>query len=134
MTHWAIQYIGLPWAFGQAGPHAYDCWNFVRLVYNRHFNIDLPVVEYTADWKDSAKKLQDPEARREWRKVDKPQEGDAVMMARSRYPIHIGLWINANGTQGVLHCLERVGVHFTSQNLIRSSGWGSLEYYRHASR
>lgn len=134
MTHWATEYIGLPWEYGARGPRAYDCWNFVCVVMKNNFSIQMPNVEYEPNWKDAAYKLNTAENRKNWREVPKPVEGDITFMGRSRYPVHIGIWINANGSQGVLHCMDRIGVHFTTQNMLVASGWGLLEHYRHSSR
>lgn len=134
MTHWATAFIGLPWRYGAQGPDEFDCWGFFRHVQSTQFNIDAPLISYEQDWRDSAKQLDDHAERDNWIQVQQPQEGDAVLMGRSRLPVHIGIWIEANGTQGVLHCLERVGVHFTPARSLRAEGWGHLSYYRHKTK
>ncbi len=133
MSHWATQYIGLPWEFGAAGPDKFDCWGFVRMAEKVHFGIDMPHVGYAADWHETANHLKVHPERANWNLVTTPSEGDVVMMARNRLPIHIGVWINANNTSGVLHCLEGSGVLFHAAKNLRMNGWGSLQYFRHKS-
>lgn len=129
MNHWATGYVGIPWAYGAQGPDCYDCWNFVREVQIKHFGIDVPVILY-ADQRDVSNQLQHNPELDNWVHVNAPAEGDIVMMARAKIPAHVGVWIAANETQGVLHCLKGIGVVFTRQNMIQSSGWGQLKYYR----
>jgi hypothetical protein len=62
--------------------------------------------------------------------VDDPREGDLVLMARNRRPVHIGVMVQANGHLGVLHCMEPSGVVFSSIGGLVAVGWGTLTYYR----
>lgn len=41
VTWWA-RYIGLPFADGGRGPHAFDCWGLVRQIYADQLGVDLP--------------------------------------------------------------------------------------------
>lgn len=128
--HWAARYIGLPWKLGATGPEEYDCWGFFRHVQRVHFHLDVPPVAYGPNWRDAAQALlHDPEVA-QWHKVSNPREGDAVMMARSKLPVHIGIWIHANGVDGVLHALQGVGVVYHPFKLLSANGWGSIHYYR----
>jgi hypothetical protein len=61
--------------------------------------------------------------------VDQPVDGDLVMMARRSVPVHIGIWVNANGRGGVLHCLEKSGVVFSDKLSLRAMGFGGITYY-----
>lgn len=130
MSHWATKFIGLPWAYGARGPHEFDCWNFVRHVQKDHFGIDMPEVDYHDDWKSAAENLSHHEERRNWTQVDKAQEGDVVLMARSRLPVHIGICITANRQSGVIHCVRGQGVVFQPFGSLTVAGWGSLQFYR----
>lgn len=133
MTHWATQYIGLPWEYGAKGPEGYDCWGFTRHIQKEHFGISMPEIDYGREWHTAANNLQNHEERANWCRTAVAEEGDIVMMARSRLPIHIGVYITANRTPGILHCLQGVGVVFNPLLSLRSAGWGSLQYYRRAS-
>lgn len=129
MSHWATGYIGISWEYGAQGPDSYDCWNFVRHVQKTRFSIDVPVILYT-DQRDVSHQLQHNAELDRWTQTDSPIEGDIVMMARAKIPAHVGVWIKANGHEGILHCLQHVGVVFTRENAIRSHGWGQLKFYR----
>lgn len=130
MTHWAIQYIGLPWKYGAQGPTEFDCWGFVRHVEREHFGVDVPLIDYDDDWHVAARHLKEHPERVNWERMERPREGDLVMMARGRLPIHIGVYITANGKPGILHCLQGAGVVFNEMKSLRSAGWGALQYYR----
>lgn len=130
--HWAFDYVGKPWKFGGSGPDEFDCWGFVRWVQRHHYGIEMSDVEYkNDDWKDAARALNEDSERDSWSLVGIPGDGDLVLMARSRLPVHIGVWIKANGTEGILHCVQGVGVSFLRRRDLRLSGWGSFQYYTH---
>lgn len=129
MTHWAIDYVGLPWAFGAQGPEAYDCWNFVREVQKTHYGLELPTVEYTLDWRVAGRELEANAERDNWVQIDKPADGCVALMARSKLPVHIGVVIKANGRLGVLHCLQGAGVVFHLLTSLPGAGWGRLTYF-----
>ncbi len=129
MNHWAIDYIGVPWRYGAQGPDAFDCWNFVREVQRKQFGVHVPIIMY-ADQREVSNHLQQNPELNNWLQVDSPVEGDIVMMARAKIPAHVGVWVKANASEGVLHCVQGIGVVFTSMGMVRSSGWGSLKYYR----
>jgi len=129
IMHWASEYIGIQWEYGARGPDSYDCWNFVREVQSKKFNVDVPIIEYV-DQRDVFYQLQHNAELDRWKQVESPIEGDIVMMARAKIPAHVGIWINANNDEGILHCLQGSGVVFMRQNSIRSNGWGQLKFYR----
>lgn len=129
MNHWATKYIGIPWKFGGQGPDTYDCWNFVREVQGTHFNIEVPIITYD-DQRDVFHHLQHNAELDHWTQMETPIEGDIIMMARAKIPAHVGVWVKSNVQEGVLHCLQGIGVVFTAQQAIRSSGWGQLKFYR----
>ncbi len=133
MSHWALQYIGAPWQFGGRGPDTFDCWGFVAHVQRLHFGIEMPFIEVpdAEHWRQAAHLLEEHDERKNWEAVGIPQEGDCVLMARARLPVHIGVWIAANGTHGVLHCLQGHGVLFQPARALAVAGWGRLQYYRH---
>lgn len=130
--HWATEYIGKPWQYAATGPDAYDCWGFVCAVQRDRFGIQMMDVEYDENWRTAANHLKQHDERRHWDQVEvkDAHEGDVVLMARARLPIHIGIWIAANATEGVLHCLQGIGVTFTPSGSLRGQGWGSLQYFR----
>lgn len=131
MNHWAGDLVGKPWAFGAQGPDVFDCWGFVRFVQKHHYQIEVPEIGYAHNVRETAKLLVNHTERDNWVQVKEPEDGDLVMMARNSRPMHIGVWIKANGTYGVLHCLEGIGVVFQAGRTLSISGWGSFQYFRH---
>jgi len=130
MNHWAINYIGKPWEYGAQGPDTFDCWGFTRFVQFEHFNIELPFISVPKDWMESKYEIEHNAERALWVKVETPIEGDIVLMARNKVPVHIGITIFANNKLGVLHCAQGCGVVFQDPIGLRSAGWGGLTYYR----
>lgn len=129
MTHWAIQYIGQEWV-----PQSNDCWAFCRRIWADHFGLDVPVVDVDpAHLAAVVHAFHGHAERAHWIEVAYPREGDAVLLAHSRYPSHVGVWIEADDG-GVLHCDQASGVCFSSPQALARAGWGHLRYYRHLDR
>lgn len=129
MNHWATQYIGLPWRRGATGPQAFDCWGLVVQVQATRFNVAMPsIAALPGTLREVAAAI--AEHRQGWSQVDTPKEGDVVLMSRTRIPMHIGVWIIANGHGGVLHCSELAGVTFNRAQALRAQGWGHVTYWR----
>lgn len=122
--HWAVQYIGIPWQQGAQGPHAFNCWFFFRHVQMKHFGRDVPVVD--VEQLDMAAMHRVASAGN-WRRVETPLEGDAVLMPRPD-ELHIGLWCNANGG-GVLHCARGFGVVLQRPAAVALDGWPTMEFW-----
>jgi cell wall-associated NlpC family hydrolase len=134
MNHWAFNYMGLEHRRGATGPDAYDCLGFVTEIQRVRFGITMSPIDRSFEIADDAKVIRDHPERQQWVEVDKPQEGDVVLMARRKIPVHIGVWIQANGTVGVLHCVERAGVIFSTIPNLAIQGWGSVSFFRHWDR
>lgn len=132
MSHWATPLIGKPWCYGARGPDAFDCWGFVQYVQRMHYGIELPEVLVPSAWPAVRDLLANHDEHKHWVKVPHPIDGDIVMMARNRVPVHIGIAIEANGGRGVLHCFEPSGVVYQPYPALRLGGWGGLTYFRHA--
>ncbi len=131
--HWAVEYIGRPWVNGAQGPDSFDCWSFFRFIQREKFGIDVPAVDIDADHLRSVlTAFSSHDELKMWNPVNLPGEGDAVLMRHSKHPSHIGLYINVDGG-GVLHCVRGEGVVFSTLTSLKLTGWGRLEFYRHAS-
>lgn len=126
MSHWAVRYIGTPWSHGD-----HDCWGFFRSVQLDQFGRSIPAfpLESYKSMACARAVAGNPE-RSNWIPVDKPEEGDAVLMAHAKHPSHVGVWISADGGK-VLHCVNGPGVVAQTVSQLKLSGWGHLEYYRH---
>lgn len=132
MSHWATPLIGKPWRYGAQGPDEFDCWGFVRFVQREYYEVNLPDVLVPDTWPAVRKLLEHHEEHKRWNKVEAPDDGDIVMMARNKIPVHVGIALRANNTQGVLHCFEPSGVVFQPYASLRIGGWGGLTFYRRA--
>ena len=125
MNHWASDYIGLPYV-----PQQRDCWAFCRTVWSERFGLDVPVVEvngYTL--RSITRAFSHHPERALWNAVEYPREGDAVLLAHTRFPSHVGIWLDADGG-GVLHCQDPLGVIFSRRDALERAGWARLQFYR----
>lgn len=126
MNHWAADYIGLPWV-----RHEHDCWQFFRKVQHERFGRVVPEIPMETYRRGACVALlEQHQERANWQLVEKPEEGDAVLLAHARHPSHIGLWVDVDGG-GVLHCVGGIGVCFQTVKSMKAGGWGHLEFYRH---
>jgi cell wall-associated NlpC family hydrolase len=130
---WAFEYLGKPYQIGAQGPDRFDCWGFFRYIQRERFGIDVPFIDADAgNFHEVARRFRDSDEREMWISVTSPKEGDAVLMAHCKYPSHVGVWLDVDGG-GVLHCVRGEGVVFGSLTSLKNSGWGKVEYFRHAS-
>lgn len=124
--HWAFDYIGQPWV-----RHEHDCWQFFRRVQLERFGRALPEIPMETYRRGACQALLECHAERaQWRPVDRPQEGDAVLLSHARHPSHVGLWVDVDGG-GVLHCVGGSGVVFQTVKSLKATSWGHMEFYRH---
>lgn len=107
-------YIGLPYH-----PSDFNCWHLVQQVQREQFGRELPSFTVSgARLHEVAQTFHHAAERQNWHRTDKPGHGCCVLMRRTRYPIHIGVWLEIDGG-GVLHNLENLGVVFQKpQDLI----------------
>lgn len=122
-------YIGMPWVVGTDGPDTFDCMGFFKHVQGKHFDVQVPMIFAPDPNDDRAISLLflTHEERRNWKKIEEPEHGCAVLIRR---PMHIGTWLNIDGG-GVLHCVRGVGVVFTSDASWLVSGFGRREFFRY---
>lgn len=86
-AHWAVKYIGLPYANGARGPDVFDCWGLVWWVQKHEFGRilpEFPVLECAPEIKAQLK---------EWSQVETPSDGDVVVMNGGR---HVGIYMDAD--------------------------------------
>jgi hypothetical protein len=122
--------IGLPWVAGARGPEAYDCWGLFLAVQRQHFGRDLPEIPVDAlNLRAVLDAFTAHPERQRWQSVSAAEEGDAVLMRQSRYPVHIGVWMDIDGG-GVLHAVRHAGVVFQSLAALNAHGWRIEGHYR----
>lgn len=132
----AARYIGLPYRDKGRGPDAWDCWGGVRMVLADVFHVHLPdyADAYTcAADRGSVAAAVDAGLRDGWRRVERPREGDLLILRIAGRPWHCGLMVSARqflhwpppGRDGrqLLSCIERVDAPLWAR---RIEG-----YYRH---
>lgn len=127
------QYIGLPWESGAQGPEAFDCWSFFRAIQRLHFKRDLPVISVDANnIRTVISAFQETSEYSSWEQVerfDQLENGDAVLMSQSRFPSHVGAWIDVDGG-GVIHCVHGSGVIFSTPTTLTRDGWSNIKLYK----
>lgn len=130
MTHFANKYIGRPWVAGAQGPDSFDCWGFVRYVLKHEYDHNVPQVNVNAEClRDVLQAFRTDLAFQAFKEVEKPQDGDVVLMRQSKNPVHAGLWLDIDGG-GVLHCVRDSGVVFQNVRSLNTCGWYLDSYYR----
>ena len=122
--------IGLPWIAGARGPEAYDCWGLFLAVQRQHFGRVLPEIPVDAlNLRAVLDAFNGHPERQRWQPVSRAEEGDAVLMRQSRYPVHIGVWLDIDGG-GVLHAVRHAGVVFQTLAALDAHGWRIEGFYR----
>lgn len=96
---WAGKYIGLPYADKGRTRAGADCWGGVRLVLADVFGIALP--DYadsytTADDMDSVADAVAAGLEHGWKRTEKPQEGDLLILRVAGRPWHCGIMVTAD--------------------------------------
>lgn len=126
-AHWAVTYIGESWV-----PRQNDCWSFCRKVWRDRFGFDVPEMPISPfHLREVAHAMQQHDERANWVEVAEPGEGDAVLMAYNRFPVHVGVWVAADGG-GLLHCEQKTGVIFSNRAALARMGITRMWYFRRA--
>lgn len=129
-AHWASAWLGRLWRAGGRGPEVFDCWGLFLAVQRSRFARDLPEIPVDAlNLRTVIQTFRDHPQRQHWRLVDSALEGDAVLMRQSRFCVHVGVWLAADGG-GVLHCVQDSGVVFQSKSALTQHGWQIAGFYR----
>lgn len=129
--HWAIQYIGTPWESGAQGPHAFDCWSFVRHVQREHFCRTLPIVDIKAEnLREVCRAFDRHNEHANWVQVENFEDGDCLELGSNTHPSHVGVWVDVDGG-GCLHCVKGWGVVFQSLTSLRAD-YRLIKGWRHA--
>lgn len=131
--HFALAYIGKPFAAFAEGPDAYSCWGLCRVVLARHFGIEVrPIFVDPKNIRACLRAFRDDPEYAAWIEVADPREGDLVLMSTGAHPIHVGVWLDVDGGR-VLHA-DTPGVVCEPPSAIRARGSRILRAYRHRSR
>ena len=133
--HWSAAYLGRPWVLGATGPESYDCWGLVRDVFRARCGVEIAAAGFESEApRTLIEGIKGYPAWAQWREVETPAELDAVLMAQSRHPVHVGLWIG-NALSGlVLHTTKSGGVVVQGRASLAAVGFRIVGTYRHESR
>lgn len=122
------EYIGLNYQDRGRGPNAFDCLGFVRYVYRRELNIDLP------DFLDTYHSAEDSKGcaaaidkrKVDWVQVEKPEPLDLILFKVLGYATHVGLYLN---DEDFIHCFRGSG---SCIERLSSLSWGKrvLGFYK----
>lgn len=118
---WAARWVGAPFVDG-AG-----CWRFAQQVWREEFGWDVPDVPLPASPVGERRALAAAAAGPDWRPVDTPAPGDAVLMAARRDPCHVGVWA---GRGRVLHAVRGAGAVCVPVGRLPAQGWRVLGLWR----
>ena len=134
--HWCVNYLGKPWKPGASGPNEFDCWGLISTVMRERAGIDVPLAPVARDrddLRDVLREFQQSPLHIDWLEIKKPERDlDGALMAQGKYPVHVGLYINADGGK-VLHAIKEGGVVCMSLATLRHNGFRVVRWYRHAS-
>lgn len=130
MSHWAADYIGIPWQNAGNDLSGFDCWGLVRHVQKQHYGRDLPLITTDADNLPQVRRCFKYHAElSRWQVVDTPIDGDCALTFRGGFADHVGVWLSVNGG-GVLHALKGHGVLFSKAEVLHRLGWEKVIFYR----
>lgn len=108
-----MDYVGIPFADrGRDRQTGMDCWGLVRHWYAEQLGIDLPGLLDAPSYGHEPEKLPALIARetRAWRRVDRPQPGDLVVVRIGERPFHVGVYVGEDaGVPMLLHTMEKTG-------------------------
>lgn len=129
MTHWATQYIGIPYERGATGPCSFDCLGFARYIQKTYFGRILPGdSEVPTSLLGTTHAIH--EAALSWHEEALPEEGDCVLLGRRNFATHVGIWVSPDTSKGVLHCVDGIGVIYQRKNELSVHGWPFIRFMR----
>lgn len=128
--HYAVQYIGKPYAAGGQGPDEYDCWGLARAILS-HGGHELPPLSIGQG--SNATAIREIVGDMGWHKVDgELQEFDAVL-CNSAWGKHISVAISGNGGIHLIHADDIAGVEVLhDMREMAQRGYSRFEVWRHA--
>jgi len=114
---WVAEHMGCRWKAHAYGPDSFDCWGFVYHIFKTVKGIEIERYQYVDphNRKNVANAFCDNVNVVTWEKLEKPLEFSVVLLGRSKYPTHCGIYLNVDGGV-IVHCSERGGVTVVSLN------------------
>lgn len=104
--------LSVPFADHGSDWSGWSCWGCVRAYYRHVLGVELP--EHDTGYETAGETVEDREAiralvegaRPAWRRVERPQAGDLLLMRVAGRPIHVGVVVNR---AQFLHAEKRIG-------------------------
>lgn len=127
--------LGKPWVANAKGPEAFDCYHLFAHVQREVFGRPLEPIDVpdNPSWAWLIKTIDSHPERGRWRLVEndamglvRAGDGAAVLMARTEWAAHIGVWFALE--RRVLHADPRFGVVFESTMDLKTKGWTRLRF------
>lgn len=113
------KYVGIPYRPRGRDVDGMDCWGLVWHVYVHLYNIELPHIEYTEDYKITSH-IPLHEMYKMFEEVSEVQEGDIILLQSLGRDTHVAVAIDG------LNMLHSEKEHTTSSvERIRSPRWAS---------
>lgn len=110
------KYIGKGYSIdGGDGINTFNCATLYRAVTGTDATI-IPTCE-SGNQMDIINTIN--ENKKYYNVLEKPKEGCIVALSRLKHPHHIGIYTNG----GVLHCLQKVGVIFSTLDNLKLNGY-----------
>ena len=135
MDEWYLEYIGKPWSGIPNPPYSYTCGELVRAIYKDRFGVDVvPIPVEDANSLRATVCAMRPEYfdLRPLKEDERPQEYDAVFMARRSLLDHCGIMVSTSEGLRVLHCSNPAGVVLDSiEQLMAQQNFTGFHFYRH---
>jgi hypothetical protein len=124
--HWTERYLGLPYEEG-------GCFFLFQRVQRERFGREAPPLCGGMPDKLLAvvRAFEAASTSGQWRAVDRPIEGDAVLMSSSREPHHVGTFV-ALGRGRVLHSLRGQGSALPAIEQLATTHLNIVGFYRPA--
>lgn len=120
------EYIGIPYIINGRDKNGLDCYGLVYLIEKEYFHKDLPEFSNISLGNDSEILIAENKPLLEATKVDKPKDGDIVLLFIQGTPSHVGVYFD----NGILHSTQGRGVVYEKINSPHLKRFGTKEYYR----
>ncbi len=109
MSHWANDYVGLPWSAMGYGPGEFNCWGLYWFVSKKYYNREVPKFQISGHEPAQYMREISREVATNWTLLKAPVDGCAVAMSQHKRIHHVGIFLAVDGGR-ILHSAEGVGV------------------------
>jgi cell wall-associated NlpC family hydrolase len=130
-SHWAAEYIGIPFRDGGRDRAGLDCWGLVRLVLLERFGIEVPGLDGISSGASGEERVAGVvvAALPVWREIARGDEqpGDVVLLRLKGWPIHVGVvvmhGVMLHAIAGCDSCVERYAAPVWTRRVVGIYRW-----------